>query len=373
MRALNALYTKSQPPLVSQVQRNLVEQILSTLRRDGNTLLPVDASGRCLELILLLSQHWERHRLTGTYNLVFLGPMVPNTLEFGRSQLEWMNTRLGKQLEQSGSSLNPLALKGVTLCASTAELDRIIQNGNPSCVVASGLTLDHGPARDLLLKWADNDNHAVIFTDSSGAMLRKETQLDDTSADNKASNPETAVADAAEEAAEDTLLAGEAIGAGQQVSKFTTSYQLLLHWAKAQVEDREMDDSIDVDVLLPRRLPLAGQELTAFLEQEEAALQSKRQRQQEEAMLREVEIAKGQLRLGEEMEKENTSSSPKKQSRVAGAKASKKSRFDQSLFLKFSKPLHCKFSCKIVFHSPLTADQDSTLTLCCFYNVHNKQ
>jgi hypothetical protein len=64
-------------------------------------------------------------------------------------------------------------------------------------------------------------------------------------------------------------------------------------------------------------------------------------------MLREVELAKGQLRLGED---EATSggaglaSSIKAMApmRMAAPRPRKKSRFDSSLFLKFSKPLHCK-------------------------------
>ena len=37
-------------------------------------------------------------------------------------------------------------------------------NGNPTCVLASGLSLDHGPARDLLLKWADKISlHGIIL------------------------------------------------------------------------------------------------------------------------------------------------------------------------------------------------------------------
>ena len=31
---------------------------MSTLRGDGNVLIPVDAAGRVLELILLLEGHW---------------------------------------------------------------------------------------------------------------------------------------------------------------------------------------------------------------------------------------------------------------------------------------------------------------------------
>ena len=40
-------------------------------------------------------------------------------------------------------------------------------NGNPSCVLASGAALDHGPARDLLIRWGANPDNLVLLTDST--------------------------------------------------------------------------------------------------------------------------------------------------------------------------------------------------------------
>ncbi len=332
----------------SQTQKRLMETIMSVLRRDGNVLLPVDASGRVLELMLLLNQHWEKQRLSGTYNLVWLGPMVGNTLDFARSQLEWMNDRLGTQFD---TSVHPFGLKEVQMCTHVGELDLT----NPTCIVANGMTLDHGPARDLLLKFADNDNHAILFTDSSQCWERDQdwmdaaTEITATTTSTTAitttiapivPEPTAAATDAeAEEAQEDEtrgLLISKA-----NASKYTTSFQLLQHWCQAKLQGREMDDSVQVDVLVPRRAPLLGLELQKFLEQEEQARLAKRQQQQQEAMLRQVELAKGRLRLGEQDEKQHmtTPTNPN----LKFMRPQKKSRFDSSLFLKFSKPLHLTF------------------------------
>ena len=392
MTTLSNLYTqkKLSPPLVSQSERQLVEHTLAVLRRDGNVLIPVDASGRVLELVLLLSQHWDRHRLQGTYNLVWLGPMVVNTLEFCRSQLEWMSTVLGNQFDSPGKG-HPYALNGVTLCTSMGELETTLSNGNPTVVLSSGLSLDHGPARDLLVKWADNDNNAVIFTDSSQCHVRpwirrrSEAVASNANANAAAATTTTTSAPASTSAATMTTTTTAAAGStaaaavlpaaitaattepeetqdettnmaaaiaipDPDVSEFTASYQLLRHWCLAQLEDREMEDSVWVDVLVPHRAPLAGVELKAFLLLEDAQRLQKRQQEEEQAMLREVELAKGRLRLGEEEPKDTTTSV--KSTNVAAttaARPKKKSRFDSSLFLKFSKPLHCTLVCFVLF------------------------
>ena len=84
---------------VSRRETELVELVMAALRRGGNVLLPVDASGRVLELLLVLGRHWERQRLGSAYNLVWVGPMAWNTIEFARSQLEWMAAPLGAQFD----------------------------------------------------------------------------------------------------------------------------------------------------------------------------------------------------------------------------------------------------------------------------------
>ena len=155
----------------------------------------------------------------------------------------------------------------------------------------------------------------------------------------------------------------------EDASKFTASYQILKYWSLAKQENREMDDSVPVDVLVPRRTPLIGQDLVSFLEQEESARVALQRREEEEAMLREVELAKGRLRLGEDgiddaapasavvaasaSTNDNTNTTAVGDDETSGAatgvarlpffRPKKKSRFDSSLFLKFSKPLHLTF------------------------------
>ena len=259
-------------PLASKARRDLTERVLGFLRRDANVLLPVDASGRALELILLFNRFWAKQNLSGSYNLVLFGSMVHNTLEFGRSQLEWMNSALGNNIfdsshrNQKGNTIDhgqhPYLLKHVTLCTNMAELDKVLadSNDNPTCVLANGLTLDHGPARDLFLRWADNDNNAIIFTDSSQCLAREKGSSGPqggmkaaqssapTDVSGETVDPKT---EEGADGEEDDMM-GTAI-TEDEASPYTVSYQLLKHWSFAKAEDREMDDVINVDVLIPRR------------------------------------------------------------------------------------------------------------------------
>ncbi|KAG7358896.1 metallo-beta-lactamase superfamily protein [Nitzschia inconspicua] len=378
-------------PLVTQAQRNLTNHVLNILRRDGNVLLPIDASGRALELLLIFQRFWDRQRLAGSYNLVWMGHMAYNTLDFARSQLEWMNADLGNQFDNSqrsgGGGGHPYALRDVQICTNMSELEKIIANGDPTCVLASGMTLDHGPARDLLLRWGDNDNNAIVFTDSSQCCQRRQQKEDPigTSGTHGLHSmgsrnaavvatsrettkgimaPEEVVTAAAQEAGligsgtegdEGDEDVGLAISV-EDASAYTTAFQLLQYWCQAKLEDREMEDSVEVDVLVPKRRPLAGPELQQFLEEEESARRAQRRKEEEEAMLREVELAKGRLRLGEDVKVGHSSvvggssvngvEAPTGLSSVSNlpfARPKKKSRFDSSLFLKFSKPLHLTF------------------------------
>jgi hypothetical protein len=83
-------------------------------------------------------------------------------------------------------------------------------------------------------------------------------------------------------------------------SEDSTSGQLLLKWCEAKAEKEEMADVVECDVMVPKRAPLAGAELKAFLKQEEAKRLKEKAAEERRAMLREVELAKGRLRLKKE-------------------------------------------------------------------------
>ena len=386
------------PPSVGRDEGELVETILSTLRRGGNVLLPTDASGRVLELLYLLNQHWERHRLGSAYNLCWVGSMVHNTIAFARSQLEWMAEPLGAQFD-SGRG-HPFALKSVQMFSTVAELEATCclnggdaaaaagNNSNPTCVLASGATLDHGPARDLFLKWSENADNAIILTDSRrcverGSVLHKgdsvgvsgvaggagEKLAAGTSPSKDAfaaaslnvNGNVTAMASGGETpniVQEDEETAG-AINIGtamtmDRMSDYSTAGQLMVKWCEAKAAREEMADIVECDVMIPKRSPLAGAELKTFLAQEEAKRLKEKAAEERRAMLREVELAKGRLRLHEEeasgaaSAKSSGASAATKKSNdglaqeTSTTRPKKKSRFDANLFLKYSKPCHSK-------------------------------
>lgn len=87
----------------------LLDSIMAALRRDGSILMPVDTAGRVLEIMLLLEKHWAVNRLS--YPLALLSPVAYNTLEFAKSQLEWMNEQVAKEFENSRDKDNPFSMR----------------------------------------------------------------------------------------------------------------------------------------------------------------------------------------------------------------------------------------------------------------------
>jgi len=154
--AFNALTTQS-----SRRARDveLIETTMTTLKNEGNVLLPTDTAGRVLELLLTLDKHWAYYRLT-QYGLVLLDKQAYNTIEFAKSQLEWMSASIQNDFERE--RVNPFEFKFVRLCHSREELNSLPK---PAVVLATTASLEWGFARDLFVEWASNPRHTVIFTD----------------------------------------------------------------------------------------------------------------------------------------------------------------------------------------------------------------
>lgn len=73
----------------------------------GNVLLPIDAAGRVLEVLLLLDRHWEKAKLY--FTLVLLAPQARQVLEYAKTQLTWMSDAVLQSFERSRD--NPFALR----------------------------------------------------------------------------------------------------------------------------------------------------------------------------------------------------------------------------------------------------------------------
>ena len=68
----------------------------------GNVLIPTDTAGRSLELALVLENAWRTHKLL--FPIVLLTPVAYSTLEFAKSQLEWMNQDISEAFNKTRSN-----------------------------------------------------------------------------------------------------------------------------------------------------------------------------------------------------------------------------------------------------------------------------
>ncbi|PSR93452.1 Cleavage and polyadenylation specificity factor subunit like [Actinidia chinensis var. chinensis] len=154
--AYNALNNQ---PSRRQRDQEFLDAILKTLRADGNVLLPVDTTGRVLELILILEQYWAQHHLT--YPIFFLTYVASSTIDYVKSFLEWMSDSIAKSFEHTRD--NAFLLKHVTLLINKSELETVPDG--PKIVLASMASLEAGFSHDIFVEWAPDTKNLMLFTE----------------------------------------------------------------------------------------------------------------------------------------------------------------------------------------------------------------
>jgi len=163
----NATYKQPKRKLRDQL---LMNNILATLRNNGNVLVCVDTAGRVLELAQLVDQVWS-NKDSGllAYSLALLNNVAFNVNEFAKSQIEWMSEKMSKQM--GDRKANPFQFRHLKLCHSMAEVNKVPA---PKVVLASLPDMECGFARDLFLQWCSNPKNSVILTSkaSKGTLAR---------------------------------------------------------------------------------------------------------------------------------------------------------------------------------------------------------
>lgn len=152
---------KGPGPIITRSSRDasLMSCLRDVVSRGGNVMLPVDASGRLLELLLVLEKLMQDNK-GFVYDVVLLSCVADSVVRATAGLVEWMSDEL--QREFNSSTNNPLLCKRVTRCHNLADVARLSEQ--PKVVLVTGLSLEHGLSRQLLVKWAGDSRNAVIFT-----------------------------------------------------------------------------------------------------------------------------------------------------------------------------------------------------------------
>ena len=167
--ASSTIVSKSASKKHSSSIETMMDMIKSTLRSDGSVLIPVDANGRVLELLLALEAAFTSESALTIYPVVFLSPLGDVVLDQVKTRMEWMNKSILTEFENSVNfTAHPFLFKHVEVMSSLADFNEAYSYRKPKVVLATCASLDYGDSRELFCRMCNDANNLVLFTHIAG-------------------------------------------------------------------------------------------------------------------------------------------------------------------------------------------------------------
>eukprot|EP01060_Flectonema_neradi_P031363 TRINITY_DN4739_c0_g1_i4.p1 TRINITY_DN4739_c0_g1~~TRINITY_DN4739_c0_g1_i4.p1 ORF type:complete len:764 (+),score=155.71 TRINITY_DN4739_c0_g1_i4:49-2340(+) len=155
-------------PVAPNRDADIIKTVMETLRKDGNVLIPCDATGKVLELALLLEGHWfdTYGEDRSPYSIVFLCEYGECTVAMAEQGLEYMSDKVKHIFETRGVNQMSFIQRGIMkFCRNRSELDDV---PGKKVIFATPSSMDLGYSLDIMLQWGeDKQNLIMIFDDST--------------------------------------------------------------------------------------------------------------------------------------------------------------------------------------------------------------
>lgn len=139
------------------------DTITSTLDNGGSVLIPTDPSARLLELLVLLSSHWQFANLHSKHPLCLVSNTAKDVVGFVQSLTEWMGGQVGSAAHPGPGGDKLLKFPHVRIYSTVEALESDIPRQVPKVVLATPLTFSYGPARALLASMAREERNVVLL------------------------------------------------------------------------------------------------------------------------------------------------------------------------------------------------------------------
>lgn len=117
---------------------DIVNAVVTCLRKGGDVLIPAESSSRALEILLLLDEEWLKSNLGANFELIFL-TRVSSMLDVTATHVEWTSKRIQDQMDNTKqTSEGPLSFRSVAVVDSFEEAFPSLRNRVPRVVVCGG-------------------------------------------------------------------------------------------------------------------------------------------------------------------------------------------------------------------------------------------
>ena len=147
-------------PKLSARKQALLDVITTTLRSSHSVLIPTDASGRVIELLVLLDQHWSYSALQ-KYPLCFVARTAEELRLALKNVYEFFGTNMQAHIKPG---IEPsFILDNFRFFPSVADLNAAFPVDAPRCIVSVPSTLSYGYSRSLFPTFAAAHGNLVIL------------------------------------------------------------------------------------------------------------------------------------------------------------------------------------------------------------------
>ena len=143
-------------------EKNFIQYVDEVVSRGGKCLLPVFATGRAQELLLILNEYWEANssRLKDV-KIYYASSLANDSIEIFKRYINMAGNYVKKKFSEERK--NPFDFKYITRVKTEQDiLD--VYNNKPCVVFASPGMLQSGLSRNLFEKWCSDQTNGIVIT-----------------------------------------------------------------------------------------------------------------------------------------------------------------------------------------------------------------
>jgi uncharacterized protein len=145
-------------PDQSTVYRTFTESVNQTLSAGGKVLIPVPAVGRAQEIMLVIDREMREGRLIEAP--IFIEGMISEASAIHMSYAHYLGYDVRKSVSQG---VNPFQSEYFTSVNGYGRRDEVLNDENPSIIMATSGMLEGGPSVEYFKEIAPNNLNKIIF------------------------------------------------------------------------------------------------------------------------------------------------------------------------------------------------------------------
>ena len=143
-------------------EKNFIQYVDEVVSRGGKCLLPVFATGRAQELLLILNEYWEANysRLKDV-KIYYASSLANDSIEIFKTYINMAGNFVKKKFSEERK--NPFDFKYIIRVKTEQDISDVYNN-KPCVVFASPGMLQSGLSRNLFEKWCSDQKNGIVIT-----------------------------------------------------------------------------------------------------------------------------------------------------------------------------------------------------------------